>query len=828
MGIAVSRPVAEGRVGLPPGHRSHAQHTKSESFCDCIKIQPMDIQPDIFSYLLHLMYTGKGPKQPVDPSRLEEGIRFLHAYNLVHDPGHSAGFAAHHELLPLQSPNLYGIQISGSHKLSVSSPSAGGLRDLQPPALRNGSEPLAAPSPSSVHEQRYSRGPEPGTPEEHSPAPAPTPAPRGLQVSGLNLKRGKSHKLYSCHYCGERFSTRSSLRDHLYSHSSGPPGESKPPLASEELEKAEGAELRSKAPEQGDGSIADETPHTIVTEPETPDTGAHFSLARKRKFSCLMCGHCSETELGSSPQAREDTMASDVSSNGQKLAVIQVSAGEMERAFREVFAQYGRPHAHCHYKCRQINCERVQLSYKRGDKFVHKWLSNKDLTYCERTGIYWLLYEEGQGMFCFLCRKHDTQNKQNKTKVFNGTPAVRYKKAALQVHAESQQHMAAVQAELNARASGHQVVERVKEMEETGMLFVLFLAAYWLAREDIPSSKLLSLLRLMSEAGLRGLTHFRRSETLREIFVSLGNVIQEQVVRGVQRAGCYGLLSDQVSGGDLLSSVQYVDPHSAEVRTGFLCVDGLMGWAGGSQAEAVVELIRDRLRRLELPEHQMASLVTDGSEVMIGEKVGVAARLRELNPSLIAVHCLRHELGLAGSPSCPHCRYLAMVEGYLQQLWGLLETSPGLCAAYLQAQLEAKGLVAPTSGRTTRALLRRLARVCRHRRLNIEASVDAAYRDYIALVRVLMEAEAGSAAASGLLAQLSTVRFLGALAILRETCPILSGLGKVFHKGSVNFFNVEPSVKYAVYRLNEVTGSKAPLARLQEELQSGGDWRGPG
>uniref|UniRef100_A0A4W3H8X9 C2H2-type domain-containing protein n=1 Tax=Callorhinchus milii TaxID=7868 RepID=A0A4W3H8X9_CALMI len=233
-----------------PQHRHHGLLFLIDSLflcSDCIKIQPMDIQPDIFSYLLHLMYTGKGPKQPVDPSRLEEGIRFLHAYNLVHDPGHSAGFAAHHELLPLQSPNLYGIQISGSHKLSVSSPSAGGLRDLQPPALRNGSEPL-----------RYSRG--------------------------------KSHKLYSCHYCGERFSTRSSLRDHLYSHSSGPPGESKPPLASEELEKAEGAELRSKAPEQGDGSIADETPHTIVTEPETPDTGAHFSLARKRKFSCLMCG----------------------------------------------------------------------------------------------------------------------------------------------------------------------------------------------------------------------------------------------------------------------------------------------------------------------------------------------------------------------------------------------------------------------------------------------------------------------------------------------------------------------------------------------------------
>lgn len=38
-----------------------------------------DIQPDIFSYLLHLMYTGKMAPQLIDPVRLEQGIKFLHA-----------------------------------------------------------------------------------------------------------------------------------------------------------------------------------------------------------------------------------------------------------------------------------------------------------------------------------------------------------------------------------------------------------------------------------------------------------------------------------------------------------------------------------------------------------------------------------------------------------------------------------------------------------------------------------------------------------------------------------------------------------------------------
>ncbi|XP_063078605.1 zinc finger and BTB domain-containing protein 25 [Engraulis encrasicolus] len=77
---------------------------------ECIKIQPTDIQPDVFSYLLHIMYTGTGPKQHVDKARLQEGIKFLHAYQLCRKPG---------ELGPADagSPdgrmsNLYGIQIS--------------------------------------------------------------------------------------------------------------------------------------------------------------------------------------------------------------------------------------------------------------------------------------------------------------------------------------------------------------------------------------------------------------------------------------------------------------------------------------------------------------------------------------------------------------------------------------------------------------------------------------------------------------------------------------------------------------------------------------------
>lgn len=98
---------------------------------ECIKIQPSDIQPDIFSYLLHIMYTGKGPKQIVDHSRLEEGIRFLHADYLSHIATEvNQVFSPE----PVQSSNLYGIQISTTQKTAVKQ----GLEVKEAPSNNNG------------------------------------------------------------------------------------------------------------------------------------------------------------------------------------------------------------------------------------------------------------------------------------------------------------------------------------------------------------------------------------------------------------------------------------------------------------------------------------------------------------------------------------------------------------------------------------------------------------------------------------------------------------------------------------------------------------------
>ena len=69
--------------------------------------------------------------------------------------------------------------------------------------------------------------------------------------------------------------------------------------------------------------------------------------------------------------------------------------------------------------CCKLFAQEKTANKKLKDKFKHEWLFDKDISFCSDTGIWWLSYLEGKGMFCLLCRKRDAGSKFNKSKVFN-------------------------------------------------------------------------------------------------------------------------------------------------------------------------------------------------------------------------------------------------------------------------------------------------------------------------------------------------------------------------------------------------------------------------
>lgn len=121
-------------------------HGSLLSFSECVRLKPTDIQPDIFSYLLHLMYTGKMAPQLIDPVRLEQGIKFLHAYPLIQEASLASqgSFSYPEQVFPLAS-SLYGIQIADhllrqATKMNLGPEKLG--REPRPQASRMNQEPV--------------------------------------------------------------------------------------------------------------------------------------------------------------------------------------------------------------------------------------------------------------------------------------------------------------------------------------------------------------------------------------------------------------------------------------------------------------------------------------------------------------------------------------------------------------------------------------------------------------------------------------------------------------------------------------------------------------
>ena len=121
------------------------------------------------------------------------------------------------------------------------------------------------------------------------------------------------------------------------------------------------------------------------------------------------------------------------------------------------------------------------------DMFKHSWLSDRKTSFCDKTGKYqwkilyiivcsnkfsfafyndhnasvlvlllgesWLVYCEGEGMFCLLCCGYNTKNKYNKQITFNLAPSTNYKHSAVSDHARGSGHTSTVICELERRNS---------------------------------------------------------------------------------------------------------------------------------------------------------------------------------------------------------------------------------------------------------------------------------------------------------------------------------------------------------------------------------------
>lgn len=260
---------------------------------DCVRLKAADIQPDIFSYLLNLMYTGKLAPQLIDPSRLEQGVRFLHAYPLLQEA--SQMYSDHSVNL---STSLYGIQISDqqgglSSRLSTCRQLSSPFESEQP-SSEGKFQPTQAASaafPTSFQSKFVLSPPE----AETSISQTDSVVEEGrtdlinsdasstiLHVKPSIMKRNASfRKHYSCHLCRSRFTQRSLLREHLLQHNQ-PPHQPSAEVCSAQspITTAEECNMETEASAKGTNTAAPAAVEIISDSEQMPVSGTNSDSPR--------------------------------------------------------------------------------------------------------------------------------------------------------------------------------------------------------------------------------------------------------------------------------------------------------------------------------------------------------------------------------------------------------------------------------------------------------------------------------------------------------------------------------------------------------------------
>ncbi|XP_069464235.1 zinc finger and BTB domain-containing protein 2 [Ambystoma mexicanum] len=310
---------------------------------ECVRLKPTDIQPDIFSYLLHLMYTGKMAPQLIDPVRLEQGIKFLHAYPLIQEASLAShgGFSHPDQVFPLAS-SLYGIQIA-DHQIRNPNKIASAADKLGRETRQQPSRMTQDPVPESTSVSRLSTILPQPTQKNTNPSDALQPpmspdltsvlptapsleensmedSPSEDQPSSLTIahvkpsimkRNGSFPKYYACHLCGRRFNLRSSLRDHLQLHTGIPftstnrvDASMSPSFCSNAADLTKDSMDATDGGALSDSELAQNSDSPMIDGQQPPDTPPPTDIAdidnleqvdlerevKRRKYECSICG----------------------------------------------------------------------------------------------------------------------------------------------------------------------------------------------------------------------------------------------------------------------------------------------------------------------------------------------------------------------------------------------------------------------------------------------------------------------------------------------------------------------------------------------------------
>ena len=173
----------------------------------------------------------------------------------------------------------------------------------------------------------------------------------------------------------------------------------------------------------------------------------------------------------------------------------------------------------------------------------------------------WVFYVEGEGMYCKLCRKFDTKNRQNQSKVWNKEACTTIRKDVLTKHEASIMHREALEQEracqvVKVRGGIKEAMQEQVVLQERCCDWcneVLVLAVQ--TRDSSPPTThlyepLLSLAMnlgctYLSALKVGGNAHYTSERIVQELVQLLAQQIEDAQLKAVNCSMFYGLMIDE-------------------------------------------------------------------------------------------------------------------------------------------------------------------------------------------------------------------------------------------------------------------------------------------
>lgn len=421
----------------------------------------------------------------------------------------------------------------------------------------------------------------------------------------------------------------------------------------------------------------------------------------------------------------------------------------------------------------------------------------------------WLRREDGK-MFCDTCKKANMNNG-----FVRGCTTMQ--KSALSDHQSSASHIAASKV-INQSVAMIKHVEKSQvacnEALKTQLKVVLHMA-----QTNTPCHLYQDLIKLLQSAGCPNLNSahtYTHHDTVSQMEEALAKTITSGIDDRIANSRYVGIIVDETTNISVEKMlITYLTlQDKGEPETVFI---GNYAIPSGT-AECITAKIKELLSGRGVSMARVVGLGSDGANVMVGRKAGVAQLLRQNDcPLLVNIHCGAHRTALAARDASAAVRNVSAYVTTVNNIYTYYKNSP--IRTYrlneLQKEMGENDLLSLKQPSATRWL-------------SLERAVKGVRANWAALVSELDEEEAAKncPVAKGIRKHLQKYTFPALTHLLTDVLAVVNRMNLTFQKEDVNISSISPIVNMTLASLEDLMNGPGEAEKKFKEASQDGKFCG--